>query len=216
MKTCPVTGLCCLKPCVFHITDVKDGKAQKQADLCHDCVKEYLRKDTLLDVNPLQDINPFKFIEEIFGVINSIIHTAKEEDGKQCPGCGSTLQQIFRIGRLGCSTCYDYFKDELSETIKRSQGGKLVHTGKRPKQYLSSDKLGLLEKIKECRVNMQEAIQQEKYEEAAQFRDRIKKLEYQESQKNILIVELKKAIEEQNNEKIQEIQQQISGLVQDN
>jgi protein arginine kinase activator len=93
------------------------------------------------------------------GVLNSM-----QPEMPRCK-CGSSLQDIKSKG-IGCPDCYTTFKDQLSELVFRVQYGGFDHQGKTPKFNLES-----------LKTNMQKAIQEERYEDAATYRDRIKSLE---------------------------------------
>jgi protein-arginine kinase activator protein McsA len=43
---------------------------------------------------------------------------------KQCPICGFKLENFRETGFVGCSKCYDYFREELAPYIKEIAGAK--------------------------------------------------------------------------------------------
>ena len=75
---------------------------------------------------------------------------------------------------MGCSNCYDTFKDKL-EPIFNDIQQKSIHIGKQPKNLEaykpSTDSIELLKE----KLNI--AINNENYEEAIKLRDKIKELE---------------------------------------
>lgn len=75
---------------------------------------------------------------------------------------------------MGCSKCYDTFESQMEMLLRRIHGG-AVHVGKVPVRggvtYKNKQELVKL------RSELQELIQDEKFEEAAVLRDRIRKLE---------------------------------------
>lgn len=80
--------------------------------------------------------------------------------------CSLSLQDIKTQGRFGCSNCYNVFKDEIKILLPHIHNGAKTHIGKKPKNcisYLNSE--------------IEKAIKQERYEDAAQIRERIKNLE---------------------------------------
>lgn len=91
----------------------------------------------------------------------------------RCPNCGMRYEDFRKIGRLGCSQCYQTFKQNLAPLLKRIQGAE-QHIGKFP-HY--ADK-GIKEKIeiKELQRKLNKAIQEENFEEAAKLRDRIREM----------------------------------------
>lgn len=92
----------------------------------------------------------------------------------QCKNCGMTYSQFANGGRLGCAQCYDYLEPHLLPLIKRIHGT-TVHGGKAPKRTG-----GLARKKRELaglRQQLAEAVATEQYEQAAQLRDQVKRLE---------------------------------------
>ena len=62
----------------------------------------------------------------------------KNKYGGKCPNCGLTYSSFKSSGRLGCSECYEAFRNELVPLLGRLQGstghvGKAPHTGKKKK-----------------------------------------------------------------------------------
>ncbi len=92
----------------------------------------------------------------------------------QCENCGLTYAQFSQIGRLGCSECYESFKDKLNILLRRIHGS-TQHTGKVPLR--SGSVLKIKKEIQELRSQLQKKIVDEEFEEAAKIRDHIRKLE---------------------------------------
>ncbi len=116
--------------------------------------------------------NFFKiFLNNAF-VVNKDPAAEQYEDVK-CRNCGMTLGKFKKIGRLGCSVCYDSFKEQLSPIIKGVQGGE-VHTGKIPANV--SGELLKKRQIDRLRAEIVQAVAKEEYEKAAFLRDQIKSM----------------------------------------
>lgn len=77
-------------------------------------------------------------------------------------------------GRLGCPHDYEAFREELLPLLE-SVHGETKHAGKAPRR-LPRAKSGQLE-LAQLRRKLQQSISEEKYEDAARLRDRIKELE---------------------------------------
>lgn len=91
-----------------------------------------------------------------------------------CRYCGMTYSEFAQSGVLGCAKCYQEMEPYLQPLIKRVQGN-TAHTGKVPKRTG-----GIARKRRDLanlRSQLQAAIQNERYEDAARLRDQIKKLE---------------------------------------
>jgi protein arginine kinase activator len=99
-----------------------------------------------------------------------------EAEKEVCAGCGITYAEFKRKGRLGCSRCYESFKEKLQDVLRKIHGN-AEHVGKVPgvpvkikprEPVLSLDKL---------KSELKEAVKKEEFELAARLRDRIKKME---------------------------------------
>lgn len=97
--------------------------------------------------------------------------------GAKCPNCGLAYEDFRRIGRLGCSECYDVFKDSLAVLLKRIHGS-TQHLGRTPvtKQPAAAPARKAPE-IEVLRAKLQRTIEMEEFEEAAKLRDMIRALE---------------------------------------
>lgn len=98
---------------------------------------------------------------------------------KHCSVCGTTFSDIAKTGKMGCGECYKTFKDEILPYIKRVHGA-TKHAGKipnraplivRPKEKTVAD----------LRQELSRLVAEEKYEQAAVVRDKIKEMEGEQS-----------------------------------
>lgn len=91
-----------------------------------------------------------------------------------CRHCGMTYSEFAQSGVLGCARCYEEMGPQLLPLIKRIQGT-TSHSGKVPKRTG-----GIARKRREVeglRRQLEQAIQNEQYEEAASLRDQIRQME---------------------------------------
>ncbi len=100
----------------------------------------------------------------------SQVFSQRQEDA--CPDCGQTVTEVRRTGRLGCPSCYATFYREVSSRVGEQtlQHG---HIGVLPKRlrplrwtYLERERI---------RDRLNEALQDEEYEKAAELRDEIRR-----------------------------------------
>jgi protein arginine kinase activator len=75
---------------------------------------------------------------------------------------------------LGCSQCYETFKEGLIPLLKKIHGS-TQHAGSSPKKK-TKKKRKFSGKIQELKEQLDEAIKKEDFEEAARLRDKIKEL----------------------------------------
>jgi protein arginine kinase activator len=156
---------CDEKATVFY-TQVIEGKLKK-AVLCEACAqkKGITNVDDLLMGNDLLANSPPETkIQDIVAELNQ----------ENCSACGFSLDDFRKVGRLGCPDCYQVFSREIVERLPSMHKGG-VHKGYLPegiaiKQALKSELASLTEKL-------ENAIEDERFEEAAKLRDQISKIE---------------------------------------
>lgn len=95
----------------------------------------------------------------------------------KCKKCGYTLSKYKNTGLFGCDSCYDTFKKEADNIIMKLQGKnrnvqKLAKKNK--KEVKVKENLEEMSKIDKMKAELQKLIQEEKFEEAAILRDKIK------------------------------------------
>lgn len=93
----------------------------------------------------------------------------------KCPVCSATFSDIAKTGKVGCTECYKTFNSELLPYLKRVHGS-THHAGKIPCRaplMLKPEK----ESVESLRLELNRLVSEEKYEEAAVVRDKIKELE---------------------------------------
>lgn len=88
---------------------------------------------------------------------------------KVCPVCGTTYADYERTGLLGCTSCYDVFKEELIPCIKQIQG-KVTHVGKTGQ---NNDALGLHRRLKNLQEKLEEALREKNFIEANKLNKQI-------------------------------------------
>ncbi|CUH91964.1 UvrB/UvrC motif-containing protein [Herbinix luporum] len=163
-------------------TEIINGVKTEQ-HLCEECAADYTSfqmEKPLLN----SDITLNSLLSTLLGGYHTSA-TKKPGESKPslvCEGCKSTYEEFLQRGRFGCAQCYRSFHGELGETLRRIQGAE-VHTGKRPKGFVSStDKiLQDLTEVERLSIELQEAIEKEEFEEAARLRDLIRQLKKEEA-----------------------------------
>jgi len=164
--------ICAKNPATVHLTEIIDDQ-MNELHLCEECAH---RKS-------LQMEQQFG-LSDLLGGLAEFEKPAKEKEAVltiKCANCGLTYADFKKIGRLGCSECYDTFKKYLGPLLKKVHGS-ILHFGKSPfKVARVLDKRGDLQAL---RYQLQKAIETEAFEEAAKIRDQIKELEKKQSQNN--------------------------------
>lgn len=90
-----------------------------------------------------------------------------------CPGCGFASDDLKKTGRLGCSQCYQFFREEIISNLGSMHKG-TRHTGRVPQGMLETHER--LQRMESLKAEMHEAISAENYEKAAALRDEIRSL----------------------------------------
>ena len=154
--------VCKSKDATVFLTQIVEGKMQK-VNLCEACSKE----------KGVNDPTGFALADLLLG-LGAAQEIEKNPLGIRCPVCGFSQTDFKKTGRLGCSACYDAFSEGLSGMLKNMHRG-LIHTGKIPSRLaltLIKDR-----ELVSLQQGLEKAILEEKFEEAANFRDKIRSLE---------------------------------------
>lgn len=138
----------------LHLSQNINGK-KAEIHVCKNCAEQmgYLGADNI-------------FSTDFFNLL-----TPNIAGHARCPGCGETYEEYKATKRIGCQQCYSHFAGFLEPVLKRVHGSAL-HTGKLPKKV--SGALRQKRELEHLRRQLQEAIQNENFEEAARLRDKIR------------------------------------------
>ena len=154
----------CGAPSVYRSKLIVNGVSQS-TNLCRDCaIKEgvFNNQPTSMFDDILSSFSSFLGLEEV----NDIV----------CPVCKTSLKEFKTTGKLGCGNCYEVFREDVNNIIKRIAPFE-KHKQQEVKCKAKSKKLTKEEKILELRSQMAEAVSEERYEDAAKIKKQITKLE---------------------------------------
>lgn len=172
MKKCHICG----KRASIYLTQIINGQAKDLA-LCETCA----RNKGLFDPQALafaEQFFPEAFRQKVDKIVKELIgqsETAQEKTLPRrnstdllthCPSCGFSLDEFRQIGRLGCPDCYSVFADELNTDAE--PGSETPTTEK------ATDSPAV--RRSKLERQLQEAVEKEDYETAAQIRDRLKSM----------------------------------------
>lgn len=153
---------CGEKEAVIHFTKIVNGKME-ESHLCESCAKK--ENDWGFNL-------PFSVNDLFSGLVDFNSTSSKEE--VKCPVCNMSYRNIMKTGKFGCANCYITFERELSPLFKSIHGHD-KHTGKIPSN--SSIRIKKQREIEKMKMKLDTAILEERFEDAAVFRDKIKALE---------------------------------------
>ncbi len=157
---------CCQQhEATIHVTQVVNGKS-RELHLCEHCAEE----------SGLNVQNVMSLPEVLFGMAGGP-EEDKEAAARSCPGCHLRGGDFRKTGRLGCPQCYRTFAKELAPMLAAMHKGSR-HAGKVPVHNEGAVPVGYDDERDELRRQLAEAIRDERFEEAARLRDRIRELDH--------------------------------------
>lgn len=155
----------CQKPATIHLTQIVGGEIRK-VDLCESCpFKDSLAADF--------DLEPFAKLAE--GVVAA--HQQAAGERHVCPNCGCDDGQLQQTGRFGCPECYTAFDAVVPDLLRKMQPS-LAHAGKVPVRGIERRESSRTRS--EVRKQLESAVREERFEDAAVLRDRLRSLEESE------------------------------------
>jgi len=156
--------LCCVckeKEAKVHLTQIVGDKMQK-VDLCEECAA----------AKGVNDPTGFSLADLLLGLgASQEIDEAAGGTELKCPNCGYTQADFKKAGRLGCSRCYETFAEALQGLLKTMHKG-TRHLGKVPRAL--QETRALTERLDLLTKQLEKAVAEERFEEAARMRDEIK------------------------------------------
>lgn len=149
----------CEKPATIHLTQIVNNQVHK-IDLCEDCSFKHNVTDP-----------------EAFSLADFLIQPDGSEASANVPGscstCGFKPAEFKKTGRFGCPDCYETFR-EMIEPMLSNMHKDVVHRGKVPEKAL--ERVGIQRQVDDMEQQLQVAIREENYEEAARLRDALQAL----------------------------------------
>jgi protein arginine kinase activator len=153
-----------------HIKTLYNGKLEEY-NLCSECAREI-------------GVNPFEFGLPFTGMIESmLLGSVNKKTSEKCPVCGKSYDEIVKSGKIGCPNCYKFFSDRLLPIIQRYHGVS-KYKGKAPVEsglipLKDKSQLVVLEstELQKKKQQLKEAIEEQRYEDAAVLRDEIHDME---------------------------------------
>lgn len=157
---------CLKKEATVYFSRNINGK-KEEYKVCEDCAKElgfFGGSDLLFNINDFMS-----------GFMSKGISSTLLTD-KICPSCGTSINELSKTSKLGCSKCYEVFDSYLEPLMKRIHGN-THHTGKLPEHI--DEKFKKQHELSSLKEDLKKAIAQENFEQAALLRDKIKEMEGQ-------------------------------------
>lgn len=146
------------------------GGATTQRHLCADCMAR-------MNMN-IASGNMKSLLSAILNALGSSEMSEGEPENTDqpditCPSCGMTLSRFTKGGRLGCPGCYQAFSEQLKPMLSQLHG-RTQHAGRQP--LMSEEDQTLRRTRDELTRRLEQAVNQEEYEQAAKLRDQLRTL----------------------------------------
>ncbi len=160
--------ICSKQQATVHLTEIIDGK-MTELHICEGCAQ---KKSAQMESH-------FGLADLLAGLADPGGHLdkSKKEIKTKCKRCGLTYEDFKKIGRLGCGECYSAFRESLLPLLKRIHGS-TQHYGKSPKKVSKpARRAKSVNELDDLKDKLNNAIQTEEFEKAAELRDKIRELE---------------------------------------
>lgn len=153
----------------------------EEMHLCSECAKELGVMDEFR-MPSMEEMFGDTFLGNFLGAGAAAMNALTGVD--RCTSCGSSFNDIVQSGRIGCADCYEKFEDRLDPSIRKIHG-KTKHVGKFV-SYSEVDGQDSTDKEQEkpqktelesLKEQMKKAIDEQRFEDAAVIRDKIKAIE---------------------------------------
>ena len=185
----------------FKYTQVING-VKKEMALCDKCAREL----GLESMDFSMPINFSSFFGDFFHEAENLLPSFVKTNLLECNHCGMTFDDFVNQGEFGCGECYITFENRISPVLKKLHGAN-THVGREYREAIDEltdnrnrleankkqnvkkqsketneikedkGKIEQTKKIQKLQKDLQRAIKEERYEDAAKMRDEIKKLE---------------------------------------
>lgn len=147
----------CSNPATVHLTQIVNHKVHK-VDLCEACAQ----------AKGVTDPSGFSLADLLLKASLNPEPTAPS--GLRCEQCGFSPEDFKKTGRFGCPQCYETFVELVEPMLDNMHKG-TAHVGKVPERALQRKTLH--DRLNALESELKLAIQSERYEDAARFRDEI-------------------------------------------
>ncbi len=155
---------CQKQPATVHLTDIATDGEKRERHLCENCAQNE-------GIMP----KPANIMAHLAAFVQSSKGTVQQMAQLSCPNCQLTFVEFRNNGLLGCAADYDAFEPALIPLIERAHQGASRHVGKTPKR--AGGDVATENDIVRLRRELDRAVDDERFEEAARIRDTIRSLE---------------------------------------
>lgn len=137
--------------------------------LCSECASEL----GVMDEFSVEGFFKDSFLGSLLGAGIPSVNALSGVD--RCEYCGSLFNDIVKNGRVGCAHCYSKFEDKLEPSIVKIHG-KTNHVGKNISYTEVDEEKPKKDELSGLKDALKAAIKEQRFEDAAVLRDKIKEL----------------------------------------
>lgn len=174
--------ICKKREATIHIQEIINSN-KKAMHLCSECAVKKSQNDPSFDFGGFNLAEMLYNISESQGGIPGLTPVSEDEPPEEtkeipdlkCKNCDWTLKTLRRTGRVGCADCYNVFREVIENALENMHRGKL-HVGKRPGGKGTDKSPNVMLELMNLQKELDEVIQREEYEKAAELRDKINSL----------------------------------------
>ncbi|MFP4176712.1 MAG: UvrB/UvrC motif-containing protein [Planctomycetota bacterium] len=152
---------CGERDATVHITKIVDGEPV-QRHFCENCYEEDYEAPSFSSSDILSQL------------IGALAPELERVESQRCPDCGINYLEFRQNLTFGCPTDYEVFSEPLDELLEGLHGA-TKHTGRVPRGTAQRRNRG--PRLEMLRRELQAAVEEERFEEAARIRDEIAELE---------------------------------------
>jgi len=162
---------CRKRPATVKVTTIVDGQ-KREVHLCDECAA--VRGE--LEFGSGASLSLGDMLAALLHHSGLLSHQPEERSDVKCDTCGLSFSQFAKSGKLGCGDCFRQFESQLKPVLRHIHGS-ARHMGRMPKR--AGGLLRVQREIGNLRRELANCVQSERFEQAAQLRDRIRELEEQ-------------------------------------
>ena len=175
--------VCNKREAKIYYTEIVNGK-KKEQHLCEECAAEHT---SFKIKNPITN-KEFTLGSLLSGILETYSTTDTKEDHTKevtCKQCKTKYSEFLENGMFGCAECYHSFGKLISKSLLNLQGAE-VHSGKKPKGYISETNriVNRLSEYEKLDIQLQQAIELEDFEGAAKLRDAMRVIKMKEEEQS--------------------------------
>lgn len=156
---------CQSKPATVHVETVVNGQATA-LNLCQACAQK--------GASAAGAVN-FPSLSPILSALLGLLSQWNPPSSGVCPRCRWTLAHFRRTGKMGCPDCYTYFHAAARKILVDIQGS-ASNKGRKPsaEPAAPAKPRERKETALTLRHQLEKAIREERFEDAARLRDRLR------------------------------------------